>query len=310
MDVPIPFEKKSTDHWFRQRVAYSEEAINEAQKEAGLASNIFKDVRVYFDGHTDQISLIHLKKLVLSHGGTHSHFITSSCTHIVGSAMSLSKVEQMERRKRSKKRLSFQQGKTVAVHYIHPNWILDCCRQIKRLSEDSYSLFKTTTMNSNDIRSYLVSGSGNGGVGDGGANSKDSAQQENKNKKKKRPFGHEDYLLMNEISEYDLVSHLKRKRVFGVDDNDDDDDDNVNEDHYDIGDDGQGQQQQDDFETIFYQPKYSSVDFMKKEWRTKDAVEDGNAHGNDDNDEEPIMPVLTPLPTQVKRLPRGQSKGL
>ncbi|EFA80399.1 hypothetical protein PPL_07233 [Heterostelium album PN500] len=284
MDVPIPFDKMSTMHWFRQRVQYSEQLINEEQAKEGLQSDIFNGVRVYFDGHTDMISIIHLKKLVLSHGGTHSHYKSTSCTHIIGTALSLTKVEHMEHHARQKPNL---RKKIHRPFYVHPNWILESCRQMVRLNEKDFQLFQSISSNSGDITKYLISESSN--IVDNSV-------------LKKRQYGLADYSKMNEIDEYQLVSHLKKKRM-EIDGNYCQENENL--------------EKEDEF-VDFYKPRFSSLDFMKKTTSSTtivqqpiDVNQDKEEEEEEEEEEQHVSTIqLTPPTTFFKKIPRGQSKEL
>eukprot|EP01132_Coremiostelium_polycephalum_P005548 gene5548-6909_t len=76
--APIPFHKHSTLTWYKDRAVKSENSINRQLQ--SKQSEIFEGVRVYFDGYTEHVSTVHLKKLVILNGGSHSHFF--SATHV------------------------------------------------------------------------------------------------------------------------------------------------------------------------------------------------------------------------------------
>ncbi|KAF2068951.1 hypothetical protein CYY_009730 [Polysphondylium violaceum] len=201
--------------FFKDRLTKNEKRIN--QQFQSKSSDLFKGLRIYFDGYTDQVSLIHLKKLVILHGGTHSHwFSPTSCTHIIGTCMSLTKYEQVIKRNLPKS------SRIKKIHYVHPDWILDSCKFEKLQPEVNYYLFDklaslnksnsnnnsnsdgndTQTLNpttisnnnnDNDIRNYFKSNSSN-----------------NETILKKRTGG--DYSDILNIDEYSFIKLTKKSK--------------------------------------------------------------------------------------------------
>eukprot|EP01133_Synstelium_polycarpum_P012153 gene12153-14220_t len=259
--VPVPFDKQDTLDWYKKRLETSE-LTNE--KNAIVVSTIFRDVRVYFDGVTE-VSLIHLKKLVLSHSGTHSHFFSASrVTHIIGTALSLPKMQAIQKRQASKNQRH--------IHYVHSDWILDSCKQVRRLPESSYSLVKPCQKGASDIRSFFQS-------------TRDSPPAA------PSPYTSLDYQTLNDLDEYALVTHLKKKR------------------HGQLGTDDDSEV---DFEQMFYCPKLSAVDYIHGHRHKKDDGDgaDLEDHSSSSSSSEEEQEVLDKPPTFVKALPRGQAKDL
>ncbi|KYR00760.1 hypothetical protein DLAC_02803 [Tieghemostelium lacteum] len=152
--IPIPFDNKTTNSWYKKRVINSElykkklyHDNSDDEDKSDNETTLFKGIRVYFDGHTDDVSLVHLAKLVVMNGGTHSHFYSTHCTHIITTAMSLQKFENVTKRNRFH---------STSIAYVHPNWILDSLRLKKLQPESQYFLFNEASSSANrDISDYF-----------------------------------------------------------------------------------------------------------------------------------------------------------
>uniref|UniRef100_A0A6B2LF38 BRCT domain-containing protein n=1 Tax=Arcella intermedia TaxID=1963864 RepID=A0A6B2LF38_9EUKA len=120
------------------------EKLDQQHKQIPIASAVLKNVVVYFAGFTDELSSLHLKKLVLSHSGKVSYFyIPSKVTHVVSTTMSFSKSSLFLDRLENSER---------CVYVVRPEWIIDSCKAGKCLPEYSYLLFKSKNK---DIKEFF-----------------------------------------------------------------------------------------------------------------------------------------------------------
>eukprot|EP01125_Pyxidicula_operculata_P018274 TRINITY_DN6494_c1_g1_i5.p1 TRINITY_DN6494_c1_g1~~TRINITY_DN6494_c1_g1_i5.p1 ORF type:complete len:269 (+),score=39.92 TRINITY_DN6494_c1_g1_i5:523-1329(+) len=116
-------------------------------KSLEVVSKVFSGCCVYFPGLTDQLSSLHLKKLVRVHSGNViPYFSAKRITHVVSTTMSGSKAENFISRLE-------ESGRKSSIYVVHSNWIIDSCKAGRLLSEIDYLVCKKPT---EKITSYFT----------------------------------------------------------------------------------------------------------------------------------------------------------
>eukprot|EP01112_Ceratiomyxa_fruticulosa_P019734 TRINITY_DN6526_c0_g1_i1.p1 TRINITY_DN6526_c0_g1~~TRINITY_DN6526_c0_g1_i1.p1 ORF type:complete len:319 (+),score=73.78 TRINITY_DN6526_c0_g1_i1:753-1709(+) len=109
--------------------------LENIQPSISIVSDIFKGVWIYFEGYTDSLSSLHLKKLVQSNGGNCTpYFSVKRITHIVCTGLSASKSESLIKRMESLNKHK--------IFNVNPDWILESIRANKKLSELDFAVLK------------------------------------------------------------------------------------------------------------------------------------------------------------------------
>ncbi|KAL6074285.1 hypothetical protein QOT17_004316 [Balamuthia mandrillaris] len=124
-------------NWWKERV----KRLERQWTPKGTDSTIFRGVTAFFEGYTEQTSSYHLKKLLLSHGGSVSHYFSKrKTTHVICTNLSASKWTNL---------LFTGSGASKRVKAVHPDWLHRSCEAGVKLPEDDF-LISTPNSNAKD----------------------------------------------------------------------------------------------------------------------------------------------------------------
>ncbi|KAM9978571.1 hypothetical protein ACTFIY_012304 [Dictyostelium cf. discoideum] len=213
-DNEIKEGKESIGNWWKERCNEQVRSFKKEYSETEMGSKIFEGIKVYFDGHSGDVSTLHLKKLIFLNGGTTSHwFSPTEVTHIVGTHMSLNKFETVKRMGVNTSRI--RNGKII--HYVSSDWILDSCKFLKLQNESNYKLFNESSSlhGSKDIRSFF-----NDKEEEQEEQEKEEEEEEEENKVENKEIKNKknnDYNDIIETDEYSLFSKIKKSKVMDDD---------------------------------------------------------------------------------------------
>eukprot|EP01120_Amphizonella_sp_Union-15-10_P013503 TRINITY_DN6260_c0_g5_i1.p1 TRINITY_DN6260_c0_g5~~TRINITY_DN6260_c0_g5_i1.p1 ORF type:complete len:147 (+),score=27.85 TRINITY_DN6260_c0_g5_i1:231-671(+) len=123
LDLPKTKKERQDGKGFWKKQIKKIETQNKPEK----VSKIFNNVCVYFEGYTDKLSSLQLKKLLQANGGNVCHhFSVRRTTHIVCTNLCTGKAKRF---------LTDAVRAGKVIHVVHPDWVLKSTEASKRLSE-------------------------------------------------------------------------------------------------------------------------------------------------------------------------------